>query len=52
MTGVARKFDFHTGFAESVNLLRKTCTNMSALPGDINRGCINNTLFWSTSKLL
>jgi len=27
------------------------CTNMSAVPGDINRGCIN-TLFWWTSKLL
>jgi len=45
MTGVAQKF----GLLRA--LLGKTCTNMPALPGDINRGCIN-TLFWSTSKLL
>jgi len=42
MTGVARKFGFYTGFAESV--AKQNVPNMSALPGDINRGCIN-TLF-------
>jgi len=42
MTGDARKFGFIPGLLRA--LLRKTFTNMSAVPGDINRGCIN-TLF-------
>jgi len=42
MTGVARNFGFYTGCADYVP--KKMWRNMLALPGYINRGCIN-TLF-------
>jgi len=49
LTSVTRKFGIYTVL--QIMFLRKMWTKMSALPGYINRGCIN-TLFLSNRKHL